>query len=282
MNTETSAESKPAKDRVFFIYLDWTMEEVPRVFYVGKGNEGRVKTADRNKYWKSIAKKYGRRRELILTTSDESFAFEMEIHYIREMKTFAADWADGSGWGANFTRGGEGQSGRSPTEEERRTRSIASTGRMHTEETKKKISASNMGKKLTPEHCALISKNNRERVVSEETRKKMSASRSGPLNHQFGKKGELSPNFGKTGEQNAQFGRCGELSATFGRVRPIKEVVKFSGENAPTAKLTLQDVRQIREMIPTGKSDAKIADLFGVKRRAICDIRLGKTWKHFA
>ena len=36
------------EERVFYTFLDWTLEEVPRVFYVGFGGEIRVKNLRRN------------------------------------------------------------------------------------------------------------------------------------------------------------------------------------------------------------------------------------------
>jgi hypothetical protein len=96
-------------DRIFFVYVDWTLENVPRTFYVGKGNKDRIQKRERNAYWKSIAAKYGWRRDVILATKDEQFALEQEIVTIREFKTYHYDRNDG--WGCNFTRDGEGTSG---------------------------------------------------------------------------------------------------------------------------------------------------------------------------
>lgn len=99
------------KDEIFYIYLDKTDDG--RVFYVGKGKSNRLRnTSNRNNCWKGIAAKYGQNREIIIGTRDEEFAFEMEKSLIAEYKTFDAKWPKGEGWGANFTDGGEGQSGR--------------------------------------------------------------------------------------------------------------------------------------------------------------------------
>lgn len=96
---------------MFFVYIDWTTEDVPRPFYVGKGNSKRVRTlARKNQLHTSIVRKHGQRREVVLTTHDEQHAFERERQLIKELKTCAAG---GTGWwGANFTFGGEGAAGR--------------------------------------------------------------------------------------------------------------------------------------------------------------------------
>jgi len=49
---------------VFFVYLDWTLENAPRCFYVGKGTALRVKRSKRNKRWQNITNMYGQYREL--------------------------------------------------------------------------------------------------------------------------------------------------------------------------------------------------------------------------
>ena len=121
--------------------LSDTLENPPRAFYVGKGNEMRIKSKDRNICWKGIAKKYGHKRELIFASRDEEYIFEIEIYFICLFKTYKTDWEDGSGLGANFTRGGEGQSGKKYTEEEKEASRIKhlEIGYKHTEEAKKKF-----------------------------------------------------------------------------------------------------------------------------------------------
>lgn len=95
---------------VFFNYVDWTLENPPRAFYVGKGKLKRTQQRERNVYWKNIAAKHGWRREVVLATKDESFAFNEERRRIAELGTFE-DGTPGR-WGANLTEGGEGVSGR--------------------------------------------------------------------------------------------------------------------------------------------------------------------------
>lgn len=100
--------------KVFFTYIDWTLEASPRVFYVGKGDDRRIKQRERNAYWKRIAAKYGWRREVVFGTREEQAALDFEIQLIAEYKTYTYDNHDR--WGCNFTRGGEGISGYCHTE----------------------------------------------------------------------------------------------------------------------------------------------------------------------
>jgi hypothetical protein len=54
------------------------------------------------------------------------------------------------------------------------------------------------------------------------------------------------------------------------------------GEGCPTAKLTEQDVRQIRRLRASGWALKRLADRFGVDQSNISLIALRKSWKHVA
>ena len=109
----------------FHVYIDWTLEEIPRRFYIGKGDAGRVKYTRRNKRHHAISKAYGARREVVFSTDCETEALDHETKLIAEFKTRGD--IEGQ-WGANFTRGGEGV-----------------CGRLHDEKTKKQISKTMAG-----------------------------------------------------------------------------------------------------------------------------------------
>lgn len=146
---------------MFYVYLDWTLGESPYVFYVGKGSDERVKFLVRNELHQNISAKHGMRREVLLSTRDESFAFEEEVRLIKEHDTYHFD----NSKGANFTRGGEG-----------------SSGYVMTEEVKARISQTHRGKVLTDEHRVNIGKAKagvRRDPFSPEHRARMSAAQTG-------------------------------------------------------------------------------------------------------
>lgn len=90
---------------------------MPRVFYVGKGDDARLRRRERNKHHRNIAQRYGHRREVVLTSSVEQLVLDVETELIAEHKTFvyAVDYV----FGCNYTRGGDGVSGYQYTDEQR-------------------------------------------------------------------------------------------------------------------------------------------------------------------
>lgn len=161
----------------FYVYVDYTLEESPRPFYVGKGNEDRVNLMKRNPRHTAIAEAYGMRREIVMTTIVEQVALNREIELIAQLMTRD----DLGGWGANFTDGGDGTSGWVPSEETRRKISQANRGHRHTAEARRKMSenrkknfteetrqryrAAKLGKKLTEEHKRKIGEAGRRRKL---------------------------------------------------------------------------------------------------------------------
>lgn len=91
------------------MYVDRTCDGKP--YYVGKGMEGRVRKLQRNGLHGRISHKYGQVRTVEFETSDESAAFSKERELIAQLKTRNTQG------GANFTDGGEGVSGYTPTDE---------------------------------------------------------------------------------------------------------------------------------------------------------------------
>jgi len=94
-------------DKTFHTYVDWTMEETPRPFYVGKGNENRINCLKRNIHHTRVSNKHGIDRRIVLITTDEQLAFNEEIKLIAEHHTFIDDHFY-NGIGCNYTIGGEG------------------------------------------------------------------------------------------------------------------------------------------------------------------------------
>ncbi len=98
---------------MFLVYEDWTLEIEPRCFYVGKGTERRVRLIKRNGVHTKIAKHFGLKRVVILRTDDEAEAIRLEVQKIAEHHTYV--YGEGYKFGANFTVGGEGVSGKRHT-----------------------------------------------------------------------------------------------------------------------------------------------------------------------
>ncbi|ULB10691.1 hypothetical protein ORIO_12335 [Cereibacter azotoformans] len=53
---------------------------------------------------------------------------------------------------------------------------------------------------------------------------------------------------------------------------------RMAGERNPRAKLTAEDVAQVRDLVAAGLTDSQIGDRFGVSCTSIRHIRLGETW----
>lgn len=262
------------KEQIFYVYLDRTgkievesgldLTKSERVFYVGKGKEKRLTCVKRNVRWHRIDNKYGHIREVILATKDEQFAFEMEMELIKLYKTFEAAWPKGEGWGANFTAGGEGPSGRVGklsarwgkfhTEETKLKMSGENNhnfgkpgfflGHKHTEESNKKNAEKHTGKKHTEESKKKVSDANKGHIVSEETRKKISDAHTGV---------PMSP----------------EATKKIGEVR--------------RARSPLDEIKviEIREKYATGKySYNDLSVIYGVGSGGIADVIKRNTWNH--
>lgn len=112
----------------FHVYEDWTIEEEPRCFYVGKGDDDRIARSQRNRHHADVVAMYGFERRILFTTTSEDEALEVERRLIGERHTHPRD-TDYNGIGCNRTLGGQGNS-----------------GRIVSDETKKRISESKRGK----------------------------------------------------------------------------------------------------------------------------------------
>ena len=73
----------------YAVYVDYTTEEVPRPFYVGKGNKARVNHIPRNDLHGCIALKHGHQRKVVMETDDEGLALQEEKRLVAEHKTYA-------------------------------------------------------------------------------------------------------------------------------------------------------------------------------------------------
>lgn len=96
----------------FYVYVDYRLD-TNEPFYVGKGDEKRIATFERNIAHFRISKKHGMKRVVVMGSLNEEYTLEEEQRLIRELKT------RNHFGGANFTDGGEGTSGHSPSKETR-------------------------------------------------------------------------------------------------------------------------------------------------------------------
>jgi hypothetical protein len=228
-------------NHIFFNYVDWTLEDVPRPFYVGKGKIERVQKRERNAYWKNIAAKYGWRREVVFATKDEQFAFEEEKRRILELGTFE-DGTFGR-WGANLTKGGEGASGYRHRPEH--IQSLTGTSNPF------------FGKK----HSLDSIERNRQAHL-------------GTNSSLFGKKRPEEVAAKTRGEKNGMYGRRGKDHPSYGR-KPNA----LKGEDHPNASLTWELVEQIRSLATQGITAKQLALLYGVTASTVWRITSYRLWK---
>ena len=61
------------------------------------------------------------------------------------------------------------------------------------------------------------------------------------------------------------------------KTRSVNQVI---GENVSTAKLKNSDIKDIRELLASGKNGAEVAGMYKVSKESISAIKIGKTWKN--
>jgi len=142
---------------MFYVYVDYTTELIPRPFYVGKGNRGRINKLARNDLHRNIRLKYGFHRSVVYETRCEAHAYIVEVALVKYHQTFmngGVGW-----WGANLDRGGMGGRGTPKSPEHR-----------------EKIRLAHVGKPKSREHCAAMSAGGKGKTLSAEHKRNMSAS----------------------------------------------------------------------------------------------------------
>lgn len=110
----------------YYVYLHRN-KTTGKVFYVGKGKCRRAwECANRSAFWSKTVRKYGHTIEIVLDNLQEWYAFELESELI--LKYGRRD--NNTGCLVNLTDGGEGESGKVYTYEQRKRMSDARRGEL--------------------------------------------------------------------------------------------------------------------------------------------------------
>jgi hypothetical protein len=158
----------------FYGYKHWTLESVPRCFYVGKGLKNRPFSVSRNRKWHSIVKQFGLRVEICIGPITNQEACQWEILNITLENTFTQDFTyHSSHIGCNFTRGGDGALGRNVSLDARNRIGLAQLGKSKSQETRQKLSLSLRGRFLTNSTRQKMSDARKGRRLSDENRKNL-------------------------------------------------------------------------------------------------------------
>lgn len=253
------------------VYEDWTTEDTPRCFYVGKGNDDRVAKLQRNRYHADVVSLYGLDRRIVLTTFDESEALELERRLIIERRTHP-NVPNYNGVGCNRTLGGQGNSGRIVSEKICKKISEAKRGKTpnkiwsqaERDAMSARMSKLHKGKKLSEDHLRVL----RARMTNLETKQDMINKVSAALVAKY----ENDPDF----------------------YRHIKETrVRGEASGSPFTELEVQQMRSEWETIdktirgnrrdgasPASKFCQKWAHVKNVSTQAVYAIVTRKTWCH--
>lgn len=110
----------------YYVYLHRN-KTTGKVFYVGKGKCRRAwECANRSAFWKKTVRKYGHTVEIVLNNLQEWYAFELESELILKY----GRRNNNTGCLVNLTDGGEGESGKVYTEEQRKRMSDSQKGEL--------------------------------------------------------------------------------------------------------------------------------------------------------
>jgi hypothetical protein len=140
----------------YCVYVDWTLEESPRIFYVGEGKQKRVNEPRRNRVHAGLVARFGVRREVVAEFDVLQIARDYETSLIILHGTHAPS----TGWGANLKLRDQHPTLLSQTPESNLKRSLALKGRPKapfSEEHRQNISDAKKGRKLSLETRAKMS-----------------------------------------------------------------------------------------------------------------------------
>lgn len=162
-----------------YTYIHRCKDNVKRIFYVGKGSSGRMRSNfHRNPHWKSIVAKHGLVVEKVASWETHEEALEHEKFLIFCFKSMGIKLC-------NMTDGGEGVTGYKPTKEQREKTSKRMKGIVLSDEARLKISISKIGNKArlghknSDQHKEKIAAIWKGKKLSEEHKRKLSLAKVG-------------------------------------------------------------------------------------------------------
>lgn len=103
-------------------------------------------------------------------------------------------------------------------------------------------------------------------LASDESRKKMSIARKG-RKHTKDTKIKMSKTW------------LGKKRGPWPEERKLQKSIQNIGEGNPMAKLTIENVKEIKQHISNGISQHKLASMFNISRSVISNISIGRIWK---
>jgi len=241
-----------------YIYLDprksgrYCYNDVCFIFepiYIGKGKDNRYKELD-NSRCRLFKNKINKIKQSglepivfkLYENLNEENSFKFEKQLINEIGRINLK----TGSLVNITDGGDGISGYIFSDESKKKMSCDRKGRPKSEEHKKKLSENHADFRGEKHPKSMLGKHH-----SEESKNKISEKKKGFSLSEEHKK--------KLSENHAD----------------------FRGEKHPNSKLTEQKVIQIKLLLKDGiLTQQEIADMFGVSRRTISYIKIGRSWSH--
>lgn len=246
------------KRTLFYVYILYRPDGRP--FYVGKGQGKRINAHESFAKMGHKARRYSIIRKIwreggqvgkykVFETYDESEAFAMECYLIASI---------GRGSLANETDGGE----------------VGATGWTASAEQRSRLSAAMRGRELSPEWHANVQAAKVGKPRSEECKAKIRATLTGrklPLEH------VEAAAAGHRGQKRSE-----EAKRRINEGQRDKPRPNAQGELHHQAKLTTDQVREIRRLRSEGMSSRKLARQYGVTKGAIDGVVKRRTWKHLA
>ncbi len=154
---------------MWYVYVDETLEVVPRIYYIGMGSLGRTKCVKRNSKHTGIRHKYGFVRKIVFSTFIRNLAIEFEKQQIVECKTFIDDPLSDD-IACNFTTGGEGS--KDVSEQTKKKLSRSRQGKKSSLPTRKKQREALRGRSFSIEHRRRLREIAKKKNLSEQTLQK--------------------------------------------------------------------------------------------------------------